>query len=265
MKNDFNKIANYWKSQYSSNIRNYKSYEVGTKFEQLASLFSSGESFYYILNMHNLEIEYISKSVQYFSGISSDEVEMGDLLAMAVPSEIENIQLKEKIIQDFYMNFLSREERLDYKVIYSYKMKDYKGKERIILHQASALSVSDTGILEHVFSVHTDISHLNSAICNKISFVHMHGGKSYYNLDISKGAFDPALANQEDLKETFSEREKEIITSIAKGECANSIAENLSISPHTVKTHRKNILQKSGCKNAAELVAQCLVGGVINI
>jgi DNA-binding CsgD family transcriptional regulator len=265
MGNDFKKIANYWKSQYSSNIENYKRYEAGTKFEQVASLFSSGEAFYYILNMHNLEIEYISKSVQYFTGILPDEVGMGDLLSLAIPCEIESIQLKEKIIKDFYLNFLNPEEILDYKVIYSYKMKDHKGKERVILHQASALSITDTGILEHVFSVHTDISHLNSAICNQISFVHMHGGKSYYNLKISKGVFDPALANQENFKKAFSSREKEIIEAIAKGESAEEIAESLCISSHTVKTHRKNILQKSGCKNTAELIAQCLVGGVISI
>ena len=265
MKNDFKKIANYWKSQYSENIKEYNSYEADKKFEQIAALFSSGNCFYYVLNMHNLELDYISKSVQYFSGLSPQEVEMQDLLSLALPSEVESLQLKEKIIKDFFLNFLSTDQVLSYKIIYSYKMKDHKGQERTMLHQASALSLTDEGFLEHVFSVHTDISYLNPSMSQKISFVHMYGGQSYYNIDISEGTFDPSKTNQEKVKIAFSAREIEIIKSIAKGESAINIAEDLHISPHTVRTHRKNILHKSGCKNTAELVAQCVVRGVINV
>jgi len=49
------------------------------------------------------------------------------------------------------------------------------------------------------------------------------------------------------------------------GSSAKEIATNLHISPHTVETHRKNILQKSDCTNTAQLIANCLTGGVINI
>ncbi|MGY5851112.1 response regulator transcription factor [Salegentibacter sp. F14] len=266
MKNDFRKIAKYWREEYSSNIRKYNTYEAGKNFDQIASFFTPGDSFYYVLNMHNLELEFISQSVEDFVGDPSDQVQMSDLLSLAEPSEIGYLQLKEKVIKDFYLNYLSPDQIMDYKVMYTYKLKDYKDKIRTILHQASALSVSENGFFEHIFSVHSDISHLNSGTCNRISFMHLKGGASYYNIDIRKGKFDPeATLRQEDLKKLFSPREKEIISRIAKGENAQQIAENLHISIHTVKTHRKNILQKSGCKNATELVANCLVGGVISI
>lgn len=266
MENDFHQIAKYWKEEYSENIRKYNSYEAGKSFDQIASFFTPGDSFYYVLNMHNLELEFVSKSVENFAGSPHDEIRMGDLLSLALPTEVEYLQLKEKVIKDFYLNFLSPDQITDYKVMYTYKMKDHNEKLRTILHQASALSVSENGFFEHVFSVHSDISHLNSCSCNRISFFHLQGGKSYCNIDVSNGSFDPeASLNQENLKDLFSEREKEIISKIAKGESAMEIADNLHISVHTVKTHRKNILQKSGCKNATELVANCLVGGVISI
>jgi len=52
----------------------------------------------------------------------------------------------------------------------------------------------------------------------------------------------------------ISEREIEIITLIAEGYTNVEIAEKLFLSPHTVNTHRKNILQKLGVNNTAAIV-----------
>jgi DNA-binding CsgD family transcriptional regulator len=61
----------------------------------------------------------------------------------------------------------------------------------------------------------------------------------------------------------FSKREIEIIRLISEGYETKEIMEQLFISEDTVKTHRKNILRKSGCKNSAELVARSLSEGWI--
>ncbi|MFN0032177.1 MAG: response regulator transcription factor [Flavobacteriales bacterium] len=53
---------------------------------------------------------------------------------------------------------------------------------------------------------------------------------------------------------TISERENEIITLIAEGYTNVEIAEKLFLSPHTVNTHRKNILAKLGVNNTAAIV-----------
>lgn len=52
----------------------------------------------------------------------------------------------------------------------------------------------------------------------------------------------------------ISERELEIIKYIAEGYTNIEIAEKLFLSPHTVNTHRKNILQKLGVNNTASIV-----------
>jgi DNA-binding NarL/FixJ family response regulator len=53
---------------------------------------------------------------------------------------------------------------------------------------------------------------------------------------------------------TISDRELEVITLIAEGYTNNEIADKLFLSPHTVNTHRKNILQKLGVNNTAAIV-----------
>jgi len=53
---------------------------------------------------------------------------------------------------------------------------------------------------------------------------------------------------------SITEREIEVITLIAEGYTNVEIAEKLFLSPHTVNTHRKNILQKLGVNNTAAIV-----------
>lgn len=56
---------------------------------------------------------------------------------------------------------------------------------------------------------------------------------------------------------SLSDREKEIILLIAEGKSDKDVAEDLFISYHTVRTHRKNISKKIGfsLKNATELIS----------
>lgn len=67
----------------------------------------------------------------------------------------------------------------------------------------------------------------------------------------------------EKLHEHLSEREMEIFLMVANGKSSKEIAEALFLSPHTVNTHRKNILRKLSCKNAAELLSYAYHQGLI--
>lgn len=52
----------------------------------------------------------------------------------------------------------------------------------------------------------------------------------------------------------ISEREMEVIKLIAEGNTNAEIADKLFLSPHTVNTHRKNIMAKLGVNNTAAVV-----------
>lgn len=261
-----NKISNYWKAEYSSKIENSSKYDVPDHFKRMAALMAPGKSFYYIANFHTLELELISNSVQNFIGKKPDEVDMNLLLSHALPEEIENIHLKEQVISDFFMNYLTSQEVLDYKIVYTYKMQDNSGNKRVILHQASVLSLNSEGRFVHVFSIHSDISHLITNSSNDISFININEGKSFYNVDVSMGKFDgDKKTKKQKLQELLSERELEILKEIALGNSADEISKKLNISSHTVKTHKKNILQKTQSKNSTQLVSICVAEGLITI
>jgi DNA-binding CsgD family transcriptional regulator len=52
----------------------------------------------------------------------------------------------------------------------------------------------------------------------------------------------------------FSERELEIIRLVASGMNSEEVARKIFLSVHTVNTHRRNILKKSGMKTMPELI-----------
>ena len=63
----------------------------------------------------------------------------------------------------------------------------------------------------------------------------------------------------------LSVREKEILLLICKGMTNYEIADTLFISKRTVDKHRANILEKTNCKNTANLVVYAIKNGLVEI
>lgn len=61
----------------------------------------------------------------------------------------------------------------------------------------------------------------------------------------------------------LTRREKEILLLIADGKTTTDIASMLHLSPLTVETHRKNLLQKFGCPNVAAMIRLAVQQGLI--
>lgn len=60
----------------------------------------------------------------------------------------------------------------------------------------------------------------------------------------------------------LTQREVEIVKLISDGLSARLIAEKLCLSPHTVYTHRKNVMGKLGLRSASELIKYALQTGI---
>lgn len=266
MEKNLKEISEYWKASYSRHVNEYRPFKVSDDFIRFASLFAPGKSYFYIVNLHNFSLEYVSASVKEFVGRDPEKVSLQDLLQTVIPEEMEVLALKSKVNSHFYTRFANREDVLHYKNVFSYRMKDAEGKIRSMLYQAFPLSLSKEGTPEHVFCINSDVSHLKLSSTNSVSFIHMNGGKSYYNVDISEGKFiaEGGDAATQNLAELLTDREKQIVKKFARGLNAEQVAQDLHLSPHTIKTHRKNILKKTNCVNTTELVAKCLINGIIS-
>lgn len=264
-KEDHSPVIDFWKKEYSSELQDCVSYPVTEQFQHLASLLSPGLSYYYIINMLNLNFEYVSPEIREIVGIAPEEATIQKLLDTALPEEVDTLIKKEAVIKDFYSRFLPAEDLLFYKLVYSYRMKDIAKVERHILHQAVILSVSDKGKAQHVMSIHSDVSHLKIPISDLVSFISLNNKQSYLKIKTESGCFTPPSGNSQDpiLSLLLTTREIEIIKLLARGFNARQIGEMLHLSFNTVRTHRNNMLQKTACANTTELVAQCFMEGLI--
>ena len=61
----------------------------------------------------------------------------------------------------------------------------------------------------------------------------------------------------------LSDREKDVLVCLSKGLKNNDIADQLNISVHTVITHRKNIVRKTGIKSVAALTVYAILNNLI--
>lgn len=256
------KIADFWRENYSSKNKIYEEFTVTDYFRKMAAIFAPGESYFYILNMHNLELDYISPEVSIFYKNKSGDMTMEKLLEAANPNHIPILQKKESVIKDFFINFLDVERITDYKILYSYDLIDHYGKSRTMLLQATPLSISDEGFVKHVLSIHTDISHITPKASNNVSFMDITGEKSYFNVDTQHGRFKTQYVLGSENSPQYTKREKQIIKLLSQGFESGEIAEILNISSNTVTTHRRNILRKGEFKNTAHLIGDFFKIGI---
>ena len=63
----------------------------------------------------------------------------------------------------------------------------------------------------------------------------------------------------------ISEREFQVLESISFGMTVKEIAEKLYLSPHTIISYRRSLLQKLDVKNGAEMIRVAIEKGILEI
>ncbi len=91
-------------------------------------------------------------------------------------------------------------------------------------------------------------------------------GSKYYSPEVKDLFFESQEnKNSERLQPRLTEREKEIVEMIAEEYTTHEIAEQLFLTPDTVETHRKNIIQKLNVRNTAGMIKVAIEQNLIAI
>ena len=93
-------------------------------------------------------------------------------------------------------------------------------------------------------------------------------GKSFFSPVISKMLLEDYVRQVrekevEDSYDLLTPREREILQLLAEGKTNKEVASVLGLSPHTIETHRGNILEKLHLHSAAELILYAVRKGII--
>jgi two-component system, NarL family, response regulator NreC len=84
-------------------------------------------------------------------------------------------------------------------------------------------------------------------------------GKTFFSPAITQTLLEDYIRvlRQEGLSDSFdllTTREKEVLQLLAEGKTNKEVAGLLNVSPHTVESHRTNLMQKLNIHNTAEIV-----------
>lgn len=148
------------------------------------------------------------------------------------------------------------EEREKYRFTHNFRMLSKKKQWVMLRQQYSFIEFSEQGMPLLSLCVGSDISFFCDP--HKVINVIEKLNEDYSYELICRNVY---YTNPEAQK--LSRREKEILNWVVEGLSSQQIARKLNLSLHTVNTHRKNMLQKTGAKNVAELIRYAVLNKII--
>jgi DNA-binding NarL/FixJ family response regulator len=93
-------------------------------------------------------------------------------------------------------------------------------------------------------------------------------GKPYFTPSIARVLLEDymRMLKQNELQDSYellTEREREVLQLLAQGKSNKEVAQILDLSPHTIDSHRTNLMQKLNLHNTAEIVLYAVRKGII--
>lgn len=219
--------------------------------KRLLNIFQVGSYYYFVFNIYQGAIEFMSPGVKDVLGYEADEIDVMFLMDRIHPDDKPYFLNFEYRITEFFKP-LPFDKIKNYKVQYDYRIRAKNNKYIRVLHQAVQIDY-DANNFYRTLCLQTDISHIKQDGIPCFSIIGLDGEPSYYNI---QNAEMPTRSY-----DLFTKREREILKSIVEGKCSKDIADELFISLHTVNTHRKNILCKAKAKTAVDLVSKAINEG----
>lgn len=236
--------------------------DQNTSFPQISfddltnAIICTGPFYYYIIDFYDMSISNVSPSIYEIHGLAPETASFNDILSMCHPDDTDFIVKAEAAVASFFYKNIGADKLLKYKVNYCFRSRLKNGEYALLNHQALMLTLDPSGKFGKSLNIHTRIDHLTNFNSYKFSLIGLNGEPSFMNMgvgmdDNSKNAMQ------------FSKREIDIIKHIAEGLSSYEIGEKLFISEQTVQKHRKNILEKSECKNTAQLIKNSVLQGLV--
>lgn len=217
--------------------------------DQLKSLrhdhFYTGKSFYTVFTPGKLIMDFCSSTIHACLGYRPENINSEFFWSCIHPSDLQGILEFEKRKNSFYKS-LSPDQITDYKIRYSFRMKNVDGVYFRLLYQSLPLEVDNNGSVLRVIAFFTDITYLKSDTDMNLSFISLGNQPDILNVQ----RFNPSSNRNS----PFTKRETEVLANLAKGFTNHEIADKLNISSVTVSNHRKRMLRKTKAGSTLNLI-----------
>lgn len=219
------------------------------QYAKALDIFHFSNYCYFIFNLQEVKIEWCSKGVKKLLDLEIEEFNVATFFSMLHPEDLEIFQQRELLGIEFF-KALPKEHIFKYKLRHDFRLILKDGTTKRILEQAVVIQVGENGQFQRTLLTLTDVDFFGEGFVSGLSLIGLDGLASYVNIDLDKG--------WEECINPLSPREIEILALLSQKKDSNQIAEILNISPETVKRHRKNMLEKTGCADTNRLLLKAL-------
>lgn len=224
-----------------------------------SSIHCVGPYFWFISDFRLYKPIVLGGQVEKFTGYTEQEV-LGASLADSAFKFVSATDLFRMAYsgRKFWKYFYNKpiEARPFIKSSYSYTFHRKDKSTFHALHQASTLKMDAKGNATFQFDLVQDISHFNPQVTPRHFIIDSSDPK-----EVKRIQTDLGFRKKED--ELLSSSELKILSLVKSGRSSKEIADQLSLSVHTINTHRKNMLNKAGAQNSMELLNFAVVNNLL--
>ncbi|HEY9115401.1 MAG TPA: LuxR C-terminal-related transcriptional regulator [Bacteroidales bacterium] len=219
---------------------------------KLEKMMEENKQFFYVGDFTRLSIIYSSKRCLQMYGLRPDEMDPRNIFKRTHPDDLKRHGVGRskgfERANEIYSN-----PKDDYAVISSnYRFMNLQGEYRNLLLQGYFFKSKKSALNVYGILVHTDISWFEKM---KFGFnIYMGKNLSYFRFPDEELIMTGCV---------FTEREFEILKLIKEGQSSEQIGQKLFLSPHTIDTHRRNILKKTNSSSTSELIIELMERGVL--
>ena len=219
------------------------------KIIELDKVLPYSSTFFCLTNTQDLAFEYISKNFNACLGLDSVEMKTNGMRyfwSRIHPDDIEGWLKALNQLMVFTMSEIPEEKRERANYTWNFRFKNAHDIYVNIIQNTTPLAFDSEGKpiigLAHYTVLHPDIKMEITASAKLLNDQNEYE-TIYFN------SFSQKL-----LSDGISNRERDVIRLLVLDFSSKEISEKLNISPHTVDTHRRNILKKLNISSTGELI-----------
>lgn len=240
------------KDLYRSIFKSYDKPSLSTHINRIIDLdkyLPYSSTFFCITNTQTLEFEYVSKNFKACIGLDSELLEkqgMRYFWSRIHPEDLEKWLNALNHLMEFTLSNIEEKDRNKANYTWNYRFKNAEDTYVNIVQNTTPLAFDSSGKpiigLAHYTVLHPDLKMDISASAKLLNEQDEYETVYFNNF------------SQKLLSDGISNRERDVIRLLVLNYSSKEISEKLNISPHTVDTHRRNILKKLNISSTGELI-----------
>lgn len=206
-------------------------------------------TFFCITNTQDLTFEYISKNYKVSLGLNPEDLKekgMRYFWSRIHPDDVESWLRALNNLMEFTLSEIPKEKRQDASYTWNFRFKNAQDTYVNIVQNTTPL-IFDSDSKPIIGLAHYTVMHPDVKLDITASAKLLNDKQEYETIYFN--SFSQKL-----LHDGVTNRERDIIRLLILDKTSKEISEKLNISPHTVDTHRRNILKKLDISSTGELV-----------